>query len=248
LTLNLMQQDVNTGIAHEMFMHGVDPNIYDWGWGARPGVGANPPSLSGWEAPTWVPWGHAATERDNPPGTHNWRLAIRAIYHAERRSGNWSWTGTQITDYGYIDGAMYLDYATNVNEPADERTSNGYLEILYPDAGGMFHFYPTFRTDINPSGAEHRVVLIKAQLTLDDGGGSDDRSTADVTLLAGGDYWKNSWIDWQEGVYNNDDFWIGRARKPALSPDASWHTCHTMTADADIEEFIAWADSEGILD
>lgn len=247
LTLNLMALDVNTGVAHEYIMDGL-PAEWSWGTYCRPGVGANPPQVAGWTAPAWVPWGHAATETGNPPGTCNWRLGVHAIYHAERRNGVWEWTGTQATTSAQIEGSIYLDYETNDIVAADTRTSNGFLEVKFPTTGGAFHFYPTFRTAIATSGAEHRVALLKLSLTEDDEGEADDRASAAMAALAGGDYWKSMSQGWDPNSYSNDDFWIGRARKPALYPDMSWHTVHTMTADADIEAFIVWADAQGILD
>lgn len=246
-TLNLLKQDVNRTLAHEMFMDGVPP---DWSWGTycRPGTGANPPSATGWTAPAWVPWGHIATERNNPPGTHNWRVAIFNIYHAEKRNGAWAFTGTQVTSPTQINGSMYLDYETNESVAADTRTSNGYLEIKPPTTGGAYHWFPSFRTPISATGATHRAVLIQMSLTMDNPGGTDDRSAARVVALCGGDYWKSMTQAWDPAVYSNDDFWIGRAKKPAVYPDKSWHSVHTMTSDADINEFIAWVETLGILD
>lgn len=247
LTLNGMASDVNTSLAHEFLMDGVNP---DWSWGTYPraGTGANPPSATGWTSPAWVPWGHCATKRSDPPGTHNWRLAVFAIYHAEKRGGQWQFTGTQVTSASQIDGSMYTNYETNSSTAANKRTANGFLEIKFPNDGGSYHWFPTFRTPISASGAQHRAVLLKLALTLDDQFGTDDRAGAEVCALAGGDYWKSMSQGWDPAVYSNDDFWIARATKPALYPSHSWHTAHTMTAEGDISEFIAWIDSQGVLD
>lgn len=245
-TLALIKSDVNTGLAHEYLMDGVNP---DWSWGTYPraGTGANPPSATGWTSPAWVPWGHCATERNNPPGTHNWRLAVFAIYHAEKRDGQWAFTGTQVTSASQIAGAMYTNYETDANVAANKRTSNGFLEVKFPTDGGSYHWFPSFRTPIPASGATHRAVLLKLALTMDDPGGTDDRASARVCALAGGDYWKSMTQAWDPAVYSNDDFWIGRARRPAIYPEKSWHSAHTMTSDADVNEFIAWVNTLGIL-
>ena len=244
LTVNSMALDMNAGVNHEMYLDGVNP---DWGWGshARMGVGINPPQASGWGSPQFVPWGVAATERNNPPTSHNWRLAIHRAIAAEKRNGQWAIL-QDITSPSGFGGAFYTDYETNAQLPADKRTSNGYLEVWYPDStGGSFHFYTT-RFNIPATGAQHRVAMIQASLTVEDGGESDDRSSARVVMLCGGDYWRAAGVEWGDG-YSNDDFAIGRASKPALYPDKSWHTSHTMTNEADIQEFIAWLDTQGVI-
>lgn len=246
-TLNLLTLDVNRSVAHEMLMDGVPP---DWSWGTycRPGTGANPPNAAGWTAPAWVPWGQVATERNNPPGTHNWRLGVFRIYHAEKRNGAWAFTGTQAVATHHITGAMYLDYETNESTSAATRYTNGFTEVKFPVTGGAYHFYPTYRTAIQASGAQHRAVLIEMALTLDNPGGTDDRAAARVVGLVGGDYWKSMSQAWDPAVYSNDDFWIGRARSIALYPEKSWHSAHTMTSEADILEFMAWVEAQGILE
>lgn len=245
ITLALLQSDVNVALAHEMLMDGVPA---DWSWGshARAGVGANPPQVAGWGSPAWVGWGHVATEYNNAPGTHNWRVATLEIHSHEKRSGSWQVVHAAVTAASQIGGALYLDYQTNAQATADVRSTNGYDEVKFPNAGGAYHFYPTFRTAILSSGATHRAVLIRASLTLDDPAGADTRSTARCALLVGGDYWKSMTQAWDPNSYSNDDFWIGRARKPALWPATSWHSVHTMTSEADINEYIAWLVTQGI--
>jgi len=244
LTLDLMKGDVNTSLTHEMLMNGVNPS-WDWGTKGRAGVGPNPPQASGWGSPAWILWGHAGTERGVAPGNANWRLAIHEMHTYERRSGTWQAVHSPVTTTEQHSGAMYLNYETNQNTSADRRTSNGYVEVKFPSAGGAYHWYPTFRTAVPTSGAQHRVVLIKASLTKDNPSGTDDRASARVALLAGGDYWRSMSVQWGDG-YSNDDFWIGRARKPALYPDKSWHVAHTMTNDSDINGFLSWAATQGI--
>lgn len=245
ITLELLQSDVNTSLQHEMFMDGVPP---EWSWGshARAGVGANPPQAVGWNNPAWVAWGQAATERNNAPGTHNWRFASLEIHTHERRAGVWQAIHAAVLTHDKQYGSMYLDYETNASTSANVRTSNGYDEIAFPNAGGAYHYFPSFTINIQPTGAQHRVVLLRCALTLDDPQGVDDRAAARVVALAGGDYWKTNPPVWDPANYSNDDFWIGRARKPALWPATSWHSAHTMTSEADINEYIAWLATQGI--
>lgn len=245
ITLALLQSDVNVALAHEMLMDGLPA---DWSWGshARAGVGANPPQVAGWGSPAWAGWGHVATEYNNAPGAHNWRVATLEIHSHEKRSGSWQVVHAAVTAASQIGGALYLDYQTNAQATADVRSTNGYDEVKFPNAGGAYHFYPTFRTAIPSSGATHRAVLIRASLTLDNPAGADTRSTARCALLVGGDYWKSMSQAWIQGQYTNDDFWIGHARKPALWPATSWHSAHTMTSEADINEYIAWLATQGI--
>lgn len=244
LTAALLEGDVNTSLAHEMLLDGINP-AWSWGTYPRSGTGANPPSASGWTAPCFIPWGVAGTERNNAPGTHNWRIATLEIHTHERRGGQWQTVHSAVISHTQIGGAMYLDYETNAQTTADVRSTNGYDEVKFPNAGGSYHFYPSFRTDVPTSGCQQRVVLIRASLTLDNPGGTDDRASARVALLVGGDYWRSQSTQWGDG-YSNDDFWIGRARKPALWPNKSWHAAHTMTSEADINEYIAWLATQGI--
>lgn len=246
LSLALLQGDVNTGLQHEYLLHGVNPS---WSWGTYPrsGKGANPPNASGWSSPVWVPWGVVATDRNNAPGSHNWRVAIHSIHHFAQTGGTWATTGTQATTPDQISGAMYTNYETNANTPADRRTSNGYVEVKFPNAGGSYHFYTSFRTAVPTSGVQHRAVLIKASLTLDNPAGTDDRSSARVALLAGGDYWKSNSTQWSASEYTNDDFWIGRARRPVLGADTGVHFAGTMTSESDFNSFIAYVNGLGIL-
>ena len=245
ITLEMLQGDVNVALAHEMVMDGL-PTSWSWGEHARAGVGANPPGDAGWGAPAWIAWGHVATEYNNAPGVHNWRVATLEIHSHEKRSGAWAVVHSPADTAATIEGSIYLDYETNAAIAADMRSTNGYDEAKFPNAGGAYHFYPTFRTAIPTSGATHRVALIKASLTLDDPEGTDDRSAARCALLVGGDYWKSMSQGWDPNSYSNDDFWIGRARKPAIWPSTSWHAVHTMTSEADINEYIAWLATQGI--
>lgn len=246
LALDFLASDVNTSLAHEYLMDGVNPS---WSWGTYPraGVGANPPNASGWNSPAWIAWGHAGTQRNNPPGSHNWRLAIHSVHTHEKRGGSWQTVHAAVTSTAQHSGAMYLNYETNESTPADRRTSNGFVEVKFPNNGGAYHFYPSFRTSVPPSGAQHLVVLIEASITKDNPSGADDRAGARVAALAGGDYWKSMGQGWDPNSYSNDDFWIGRARKPALWPERSWHAAHTMTSDADINEYRAFVATLGIL-
>lgn len=245
ITLALLEGDVNTSLAHEMLMDGVNP-AWSWGTYPRAGTGANPPQAAGWGSPAFVAWGHAATERNNLPGVHNWRLATLEVHAHERRGGSWQVVHSAVTSPSQHSGAMYLDYETNQSVAADRRSSNGFHEVKFPNAGGSYHWYTTFRTAIPSTGAQHRVALIRASLTLDNPSGTDDRADARIVVLVGGDYWKSMSQGWDPNVYSNDDFWIGRARKPALWPAKSWHVAHTMTSEADINEYIAWLATQGI--
>lgn len=243
ITLALLQSDVNQSLAHEMYLHGVPP---EWSWGshANLAVGANPPQLAGWGSPAFVVWGVASTERNNVPGVHNWRLAVHSMLSFEKRGGQWM---RQSSDWHTppCPGAMYTDYETNASVAANKRETNGYSEIKFPNNGGSFHFF-TDRTPVGSTGAQHRATLINASLTLDNPAGIDDRAAARVVVLASGDYWKTISIPWSSTQYTNDGFFVGRARKPALWPSTSWHSAHTMTSDADVNEFIAWLVTQGI--
>lgn len=244
LTLSIMKGDVNESLLHEMYLHGVPP---DWRWGSHANyhLGPNPPQRDGWGNPAFVPWGVCGTERNNPPGSHNWRYAVHAVYTAERRNGQWSMVQA-VTSPSNIAGALYTNYETNANTSADSRTSNGFYEVKFPDTGGSLHFF-TYRFAIPPTGAQHRAVLIKSSVTMDNPGGTDDRAAARLAILASGDYWKTPSIAWSNTEYVNDGFVTGRARKPALYPEMSWHVSHTMTSDADINGFLAWLESQGVI-
>lgn len=237
LTLNGMSSDMNSNIEHEYYMHGVDPT-WDWGHTSKIGSGANPPG--DYTDPHWVPWGIAATNRYNAPGTHNWYCAILGIYSFKKISGQWSLQHAAVTSPTHIEGAEY-NYETNATTPATIYTGNGMEEVLLDDDGGSYHFYPDERTAT--ATCEDRVVIITSSLTLIDGGGTDDRSTAEVVVLAAADFYKTFESDYP----NNTEAFIGRATKPASWPTISYHTAHTMTSDSAINEFIAWVDAEGVF-
>lgn len=243
LTLATMKSDVDTSLQHDYLLHSVPPE-WDWGSGPRPGAGANPPS--GWaSAPVFVPWGIISSERENPPGPHNWRVAIHSVHHHERRGGSWSVIRSDACPP--CAGALYTDYETNANIPANKRETGGFSEVWIPNTGGEFHFYPSPRHAVQVSGAEHRVVLIKLALTLDNPLGDDDRAAAHVTALAAGDYWISESAGWSPDFSANYDYWIGRARTLALYPTWGWHSAHTMGSDADITAYLAWVATLGIL-
>lgn len=237
LTLNGMSSDMNSNIEHEYYMHGVDPT-WDWGHTSKIGSGANPPG--DYTDPHWVPWGIAATNRYNAPGTHNWYCAILGIYSFKKISGQWSLQHAAVTSPTHIEGAEY-NYETNATTPATIYTGNGMEEVLLDDDGGSYHFYPDERTAT--ATCEDRVVIITSSLTLIDGGGTDDRSTAEVVVLAAADFYKTFESDYP----NNTEAFIGRATKPASWPTISYHTAHTMTSDSAINEFIAWVEAEGVF-
>ncbi len=192
-----------------------------------------------------MPWFHFATETGVTTGTHNYRIAVLAIYHDEKRGGTWTNVSTT-TDPDDIDGALYTNYETNASAPADKRTSNGYLEVKLPNAGGTFHGFPFGRTVIPASGSTHRAVCIKAQLTVDDSGAADDRASAEVVMVAGLDYWRSLTQGWDPAVYSNDDAFIGRGTIPSITSTPSLHFGHTMGTNAtDINEYITFLTDSG---
>jgi hypothetical protein len=241
-TVNTAYLQAEMSSNHTFIMNGV-PADWSWGTGPRIGVGANP--TFGTVAPAAVPWFHFATETGVTTGTHNYRIAVLAIYHDEKRGGTWTNVSTT-TDPDDIDGALYTNYETNASAPADKRTSNGYLEVKLPNAGGTFHGFPFGRTVIPASGSTHRAVCIKAQLTVDDSGAADDRASAEVVMVAGLDYWRSLTQGWDPAVYSNDDAFIGRGTIPSITSTPSLHFGHTMGTNAtDINEYITFLTDSG---
>lgn len=241
-TVNLAYLQDEMTDPHTYIMDGV-PSSWSWGTGPRVGVGANP--TFGTASPAAVPWFHVATEEGWSPGTHNTRVAILAIYHDEKRGGTWT-NVTTTTDPADIDASLYTDYQTNESVPIDKRTSNGYLEVKFPNAGGACHGFPFDRTLIPASGSTDRAVCIMARLTLDDSGGSDDRSSMHFAMLAGLDFWRSMTQAWDPNVYSNDDAFIGRGTVPSLTSTPSLHFGHTMGTDSTkINEYITFLTNSG---
>ncbi len=241
-TVNTAYLQAEMSSNHTFIMNGV-PADWSWGTGPRIGVGANP--TFGTVAPAAVPWFHFATETGVTTGTHNYRIAVLAVYHDEKRGGTWT-NVTTTTAPADIDGALYTNYETNESAPADKRITNGYLEVKLPNAGGTFHGFPRDRTVIPASGSTHRAVCIKAQLTVDDSGAADDRASAEVLMVAGLDVWRSVEQQWDPGVYSNDDMFIGRGTIPSITSTPSLHFGHTMGTNAtDINEYITFLTNSG---
>jgi len=238
LTLNGMSSDMNSNVEHEYYLHGV-PSEWDWGHTSKIGSGANPPGA--YPDPHWVPWGIAATGQGYTPGSHNWRCAIVGIHSFKKVSGQWSLQHTAVTAPGNIDGAEYTDYETNTTQAATIYTGNGMEEVFLDNDGSSYHFYPDSRTAVDT--CEERVVIVTASLKLIDDGGADERSAAEVVVMGAADFYTTATSEWP----NNTESIIGRATKPASWPTISYHTAHTMTSDAAINEFIAWVEAEGVF-
>lgn len=250
--LNLAKSDMDITLDHEYYMYSIPR---DWGWGshARYSLGANPPS--DWPDAHFTPWGQASTtDTPTPQAANNWRVAIFALLNFEKRNGVWGNIGYQVTSDTQMYGAMYTDYPSNTSEAADERTSNGYLEVKLrttdPTAyDGVYHWFPNDRFALaSPTGAEQRATIVVASLTMDNPAGTDDRASAAVTVMAAGDFWRDGEIGWSPTQYNVDDYLIGRARKPAIYPNKSIHCSGTMSTDAEWTEWINYVKGTGILD
>ena len=230
LTVQLLTSDMND--PHAMLAHGVNPS---WGWGSGPKLGLGNVVPSAWTAPTFVPWGIAATAASGSAAS-NVRVQIRKLTTDVKRSGVWqriSYSSTRTT----LAGAIYTDYETNAVGVTDIRAhdADGF-SVKLPQSGGSFHFYSSDRFPIVPTGIQGVVVKFEARLIVDDPARPDDRQAAQLVALSGGDYWRSMAAVWDPGSYSNDDFAIGRFHK--LGNDWQLITSHSLRTDADLTDYV----------
>lgn len=248
LTTNSVYADMTQPNTHVYY--GLQPT-WDWYYGPRVGAGANPSPA--YYDPRFISWGVIAAVVGNPPGAnHNWRVAIYNLIHCCKRNGQWELRQNYTTS-AEIWGANYINYGNNTSVPAQVYEGNGIDEVYLEDGGSGYHFYTTqTRPAVEPTGTQHRITLIRCSKVLIDPNGIDDRTAGQAGCIAGGDYWRYENAPWSEQLpggsiqYNNNDFAIGRGTEVAHFPEKSWHTTHTMTSIAEIDEFVTWFNSLGI--
>lgn len=209
-------------LPHEGLPHGV-PLDYDWATKPRIHRGNNPPN--DWFA--MIPWGQIYVDQ-NPAIVNNTRIQIKNLqaWYLSKSDNLWKkWVQTS-----NITGAYYVEnFQNDINQPATIKfEESGGISIKLID-GFNFHFWSNEgRITINPLDINGVWISLQARLILDNLNGVDDRDKVNFLCDAGGDYWKNLTLGW-DNFQSNGAIGIGRFKYLK----SKWKTfnMHTLTRE-----------------
>lgn len=211
-------------LPHEAVPHGI-PEGYDWKYKPRLGAGNNCPS--DWKA--FIPWGQLFVDEtqantDNP--APNTRVALKDLkVLLLNKKGEWS----EIESLP-LTGAWYEEnFSDNINIPTEIRKEKNESISIKSGSGYNFHFYWDKRIGINADDILGMVVMVSAQLVLDDITKPDDRSKSKYILSVGADYWRDFSSVWLHNEQNNMGVGLGRFKKVGMK----WqkYYMHTLADD-----------------
>ena len=189
-SINIIIDDIT--LPHESFPHGV-PQL--WPWAQKPSIRIDITVPLSWSQ--IIAWGQAYESASGNPSINS-RIHIKdlKLYILSKTSGIWQ----LIQNSNRVTGAAYHeDFKDGIHIPIEQKNENSKGTSVQLIKGYNYHFWPTSgKADINVNEVKAVFVTVKARLICNDPNLPDDRTSAQLLLSVGADFWadKDSHFDY----------------------------------------------------